>query len=267
MRRTGAGISFRTRVKRCFFAVLHQKTQNDGSLAYTVADSAENTSVRVRPFPADCRFHSQPALSLQSSPSTRLSPRLKITINENRHPARSSKALTSHRTPKAFGRDADACRVGSSQLARGTRFNSRLPSSALAAYNRWDFSSTTPLRNNKPMTWEQRWHPLREEWVIVAAHRNDRPWTGHTVESPADEPPAYDSKCPLCPGNVRVSGGTQRGVHGRVCFRQRPTLRGAGRGETADLRAIGLPKPPRRRLGASGLLRSATQRDVGGVGS
>ena len=27
-------------------------------------------------------------------------------------------------------------------------------------------------------TWEQRWHPLREEWVIIAAHRNERPWTG-----------------------------------------------------------------------------------------
>ena len=26
--------------------------------------------------------------------------------------------------------------------------------------------------------WEQRWHPLREEWVVVAAHRQDRPWQG-----------------------------------------------------------------------------------------
>jgi UDPglucose--hexose-1-phosphate uridylyltransferase len=25
------------------------------------------------------------------------------------------------------------------------------------------------------MTWEQRWHPLREEWVVVAAHRQNRP--------------------------------------------------------------------------------------------
>ena len=29
--------------------------------------------------------------------------------------------------------------------------------------------------------WEQRWHPLREEWVIVAAHRQDRPWHGETA--------------------------------------------------------------------------------------
>jgi len=31
------------------------------------------------------------------------------------------------------------------------------------------------------MTWEERWHPLREEWVIVAAHRQDRPWSGETI--------------------------------------------------------------------------------------
>jgi UDPglucose--hexose-1-phosphate uridylyltransferase len=29
--------------------------------------------------------------------------------------------------------------------------------------------------------WEQRWHPLRQEWVIVAAHRQLRPWRGEQV--------------------------------------------------------------------------------------
>ncbi len=56
------------------------------------------------------------------------------------------------------------------------------------------------------MTWEERWHPLREEWVIIAAHRNDRPWIGETVAAQSPSPPAYDPACPLCPGNVRVSG-------------------------------------------------------------
>ena len=28
------------------------------------------------------------------------------------------------------------------------------------------------------MPWEERWHPLRREWVIVSSHRNDRPWQG-----------------------------------------------------------------------------------------
>ena len=54
--------------------------------------------------------------------------------------------------------------------------------------------------------WEERWHPLREEWVIVAAHRQDRPWIGETVAVRSAENPAYVSDCYLCPGNVRVSG-------------------------------------------------------------
>jgi UDPglucose--hexose-1-phosphate uridylyltransferase len=58
------------------------------------------------------------------------------------------------------------------------------------------------------MTWEQRWHPLREEWVIVAAHRQDRPWHGQTVAEPAPSVPAYVVDCYLCPGNTRVGGAT-----------------------------------------------------------
>jgi len=57
-----------------------------------------------------------------------------------------------------------------------------------------------------PGAWEQRWHPLREEWVIVAAHRQQRPWTGNTVAAPATTAVAYDPGCYLCPGNARVSG-------------------------------------------------------------
>ena len=56
------------------------------------------------------------------------------------------------------------------------------------------------------MTWEERWHPLREEWVIVAAHRQNRPWSGGTIEHDAEEEPAYVADCYLCPGNLRVSG-------------------------------------------------------------
>lgn len=54
--------------------------------------------------------------------------------------------------------------------------------------------------------WGQRWHPLRREWVIVAAHRQDRPWVGETVERTEENLPAYVEDCPLCPGNRRVSG-------------------------------------------------------------
>ena len=56
------------------------------------------------------------------------------------------------------------------------------------------------------MTWEERWHPLREEWIIVAAHRQDRPWSGATIQREAETLPDYVSDCYLCPGNARVSG-------------------------------------------------------------
>jgi UDPglucose--hexose-1-phosphate uridylyltransferase len=54
--------------------------------------------------------------------------------------------------------------------------------------------------------WEERWHPLREEWVIVAAHRQDRPWIGQTVSRQETKLPAHLPGCYLCPGNRRISG-------------------------------------------------------------
>lgn len=56
------------------------------------------------------------------------------------------------------------------------------------------------------MTWEQRWHPLREEWVIIAAHRQNRPWIGEIAKQTNDKLPDYDFSCYLCPGNKRVNG-------------------------------------------------------------
>ncbi len=56
------------------------------------------------------------------------------------------------------------------------------------------------------MTWEERWHPLREEWVVVAAHRQDRPWSGEEITATKRVIPPYVSDCYLCPGNTRVSG-------------------------------------------------------------
>src|ERR1044071_8395007 len=56
------------------------------------------------------------------------------------------------------------------------------------------------------MVWEERWHPLREEWVIVAAHRQNRPWSGGTVARADEDEPPYVPDCYLCAGNLRVSG-------------------------------------------------------------
>ena len=58
----------------------------------------------------------------------------------------------------------------------------------------------------RPVRWEQRWHPLREEWVIIAAHRQDRPWHGERVDAPVRAVPPYVETCYFCPGNLRVGG-------------------------------------------------------------
>lgn len=68
------------------------------------------------------------------------------------------------------------------------------------------------------MTWEERWHPLREEWVIVAAHRQDRPWSGETVQHENVSGPQHVDDCYLCPGNERVSGEINPDYQGIFVF-------------------------------------------------
>ena len=53
--------------------------------------------------------------------------------------------------------------------------------------------------------WEKRWHPLRREWIVYAAHRNSRPWSFDKKESVIDAP-EFDPGCYLCPRNKRISG-------------------------------------------------------------
>ncbi len=66
--------------------------------------------------------------------------------------------------------------------------------------------------------WEERWHPLREEWVIVAAHRQSRPWSGAEVGIQTPRPPSFDPACYLCPGNARVSGAVNPRYAGTFVF-------------------------------------------------
>jgi len=42
--------------------------------------------------------------------------------------------------------------------------------------------------------------------VIVAAHRQSRPWVGASIGVDDARLPSYDESCYLCPGNARVSG-------------------------------------------------------------
>ena len=68
------------------------------------------------------------------------------------------------------------------------------------------------------MVWEERWHPLRREWVVISSHRDRRPWQGETVGDGASARVAYDAGCYLCPGNTRVSGARNPGYAGVFAF-------------------------------------------------
>jgi UDPglucose--hexose-1-phosphate uridylyltransferase len=65
--------------------------------------------------------------------------------------------------------------------------------------------------------WEKRWHPLREEWVVYSAHRNQRPWQG-AGRIAHETSPEYDPACYLCPGNPRVHGTVNPKYQGIFIF-------------------------------------------------
>jgi UDPglucose--hexose-1-phosphate uridylyltransferase len=75
-----------------------------------------------------------------------------------------------------------------------------------------------------PVVWQQRWHPLREEWVLYTSHRGGRPWIGDTHPAGAVAGPSYDPACALCPGNARLHGvnpaypGTYAFTNDLPCF-------------------------------------------------
>jgi UDPglucose--hexose-1-phosphate uridylyltransferase len=68
------------------------------------------------------------------------------------------------------------------------------------------------------MTWEERWHPLRREWVVISSHRDQRPWLGEMVGDAAPRPPRHDPGCYLCPGGTRVSGARNPDYQGAFVF-------------------------------------------------
>jgi UDPglucose--hexose-1-phosphate uridylyltransferase len=110
------------------------------------------------------------------------------------------------------------------------------------------------------LTWEERWHPLREEWVIVAAHRQSRPWMGETVAPRADDIPAYVADCYLCPGNARVSGAVNpryTGVH--VFDNDHPCV---GEAAPSDLAAVDAPYAVRRADGVARVIAYTPRHDL-----
>jgi len=47
---------------------------------------------------------------------------------------------------------------------------------------------------------------LTGEWLLVSPQRTQRPWQGKVESLPADQRPAYDPNCYLCPQNKRAGG-------------------------------------------------------------
>src|ERR1700745_3058073 len=50
----------------------------------------------------------------------------------------------------------------------------------------------------------RRLNPLTGEWVLVSAHRLDRPWQGRVEPVAQQETRRYDPDCYLCSGNARA---------------------------------------------------------------
>lgn len=52
----------------------------------------------------------------------------------------------------------------------------------------------------------RRFNPLLREWVLVSAHRTERPWLGQVDPVQPVSTVAYDPTCYMCPGNTRAGG-------------------------------------------------------------
>lgn len=64
----------------------------------------------------------------------------------------------------------------------------------------------------------RRFNPLTGSWVLVSAHRTDRPWLGGVEGLDLPKPPAHDPSCHLCPGVERATGERNPDYSGPFVF-------------------------------------------------
>lgn len=67
-------------------------------------------------------------------------------------------------------------------------------------------SSPTPRSSLPAEHQHARYNPLRDDWVLVSAHRVKRPWQGQLEKPPPEDVPRWDPNNPLCPGATRANG-------------------------------------------------------------
>ena len=80
-------------------------------------------------------------------------------------------------------------------------------------------TSNEPHKANRDNNWERRWHPLLEQWVIIAATTGNRPWNGALVETEHNKSIAsHDPSCYLCSGNTRANGEVNPKYKGTWAF-------------------------------------------------
>jgi UDPglucose--hexose-1-phosphate uridylyltransferase len=72
--------------------------------------------------------------------------------------------------------------------------------------------------DNSNLRPHRRYNPLTGEWLLVSPHRAARPWLGALEKTLQANPPAYDPKCYLCPGNTRVNGDVNPSYTGVYVF-------------------------------------------------
>ncbi|KUG05814.1 UDP-glucose--hexose-1-phosphate uridylyltransferase [Solirubrum puertoriconensis] len=97
----------------------------------------------------------------------------------------------------------------------------------------------------------RRFNALNGEWVLVSPHRSKRPWQGQQETPDAEQRPAYDPGCYLCPGNTRANGAVNPTYTNTFVFDN-------------DFAAL-LPDTPAGFIDESGLLRAEAESGVGRV--
>lgn len=74
------------------------------------------------------------------------------------------------------------------------------------------------MTSDTTANWQRRWHPLLQQWVIIAANSAQRPWSGAIQENTATLLPEHDPNCYLCPRVTRASGHTNPDYKGVFAF-------------------------------------------------